>query len=167
MAIVSKRPRWLALVFALLAVAFLASGCSVLQPPSPATTQGSEIKTLYEIVFVVAVVIFVIVEGLILWAVVRYRRRDDELPPQIHGHNVLEVIWTAIPMVIVAALFFVSWQTLNTVDARSASPALKIEAVGFQWQWQFNYPEAGVTVIGLPDAPPRWWSPSARPSSSR
>ncbi|MGZ6269565.1 MAG: cytochrome c oxidase subunit II, partial [Candidatus Limnocylindrales bacterium] len=139
--------------------ALLLGGCaqaiSGLYPPAAATDQGQRIRDLYDIVFAVGVVIFLFVEGLILWAVFRYRRSDQpHLPPQTHGNNTLELIWTAIPMAIVGVLFFVSWQTLNTVDARAADPALKIEVVGFQWQWQFKYPDAGINVIGLPDSPP-------------
>ena len=73
------------------------------------------------IVFVIAAAIFFVVEGLIVWTVIRYRRKpgDDELPPQTHGHNLAEVIWTVVPTIIVIFLFFISWQTLNTVEARS------------------------------------------------
>ena len=76
----------------------------------------------------------------------RYRRRkgDDELPPQIHGNNKLEIIWTAIPIAIVLALFVVSWQTLNTIDARKENPPVRIGVVAYQWQWQFVYAPEGV-----------------------
>ncbi|HEX8938724.1 MAG TPA: cytochrome c oxidase subunit II [Candidatus Limnocylindrales bacterium] len=146
--------------------ALLLGGCSQiagLYPPAAATDQGQRIRDLYDLVFAIAVVIFLFVEGLILWAVFRYRRRDRVgLPPQVHGNNTLEVVWTAVPMAIVAVLFFFSWQTLNTVDARAADPALKVDVVGFQWQWQFSYPDAGVTVIGLPDSPPELHVPAGQ-----
>jgi cytochrome c oxidase subunit 2 len=110
-------------------------------PPDPVTTQGRQINDLYTIVFVIAAVIFFLVEGLIVWTVVRYRRRpgDDELPPQTHGHNLAEVVWTVIPTVIVIFLFFISWQTLNAVEATSPQPDLKVRAVAGQFQWQFDY----------------------------
>lgn len=159
MTMFAQGPKRGALAVGLVALtAMLVAGCSTgfLQPPPPATTQGRETQSLYEIVFAVAVIVFVLVEGLILFAAVRYRRRkgDESLPPQVHGNNVLEVIWTAIPMVVVAALFFLSWQTLNSVDAVSATPQLKISVTGFQWQWQFQYPSEGVTVVGLPGQAP-------------
>jgi cytochrome c oxidase subunit 2 len=159
MTMFAQGPKRGALAVGLVALtAVLVAGCSTgfLQPPPAATTQGRETQSLYEIVFAVAVIVFVLVEGLILFAAVRYRRRkgDESLPPQIHGNNVLEVIWTAIPMVVVAGLFFLSWQTLNSVDAVSASPQLKISVTGFQWQWQFQYPSEGVTVVGLPGQAP-------------
>ncbi len=139
---------------ATLAVAGCSAAPNGLMPPDAATSQGQQIHNLYTLVFVVAVIIFVIVEGLIIWSVIRYRRRSDELPPQIHGNNTLEIIWTAIPMAIVAVLFFLSWQTLNTVDATSNSPALRVNVTGFQWQWMFQYPTANVTIIGEAGSPP-------------
>jgi cytochrome c oxidase subunit 2 len=110
-------------------------------PPRAVTEQGRQIRVLYDIVFWIAAAIFFIVEGLIVWSVVRYRRKPDdiELPPQIHGNNVAEIAWTLIPTVIVAFLFIVSWQTLNSVDAVSARPDLHIRAVAGQFQWSFVY----------------------------
>jgi cytochrome c oxidase subunit 2 len=110
-------------------------------PPEAKTVEGQEIRNLYDIVFGFAVVIFFVVEGLIVWSVLRYRRRpgDDELPPQTHGNNLAEVTWTLIPTIIVIVLFFFSWQTLNSVEATSAQPNLKVRAVAGQFQWQFDY----------------------------
>jgi len=138
-------------------VAACGTGVTVLQPPPAASEQGKATETLYQVVFIIGAVIFFLVEGLILYASVRYRRRkndDGTLPPQIHGSNVLEVIWTVIPIAIVAGLFIYSWQTLNTVDAVSPSPQLNVEVTGFQWQWQFTYPDEGITVVGLPGNQP-------------
>src|SRR5262249_34751667 len=64
---------------------------------------------------------------------------DDTLPPQTHGNNIAEFLWTIIPTIIVIFLFIVSWQTLNAVDAVSANPQTKIRAVAAQFQWQFDY----------------------------
>ena len=149
-------------VMALAAVAVVlvsacGTGVTVLQPPPAASTQGKATETLYQVVFIIGAVVFFLVEGLILFASVRYRRRKDDdgtLPPQIHGSNVLEVVWTVIPIAIVAGLFIFSWQTLNTVDAVSPSPQLKVEITGFQWEWQFTYPDQGITIVGLPDKHP-------------
>lgn len=112
-----------------------------LYPPEAVTTQGAQIRDLYTIVFLIAVVIFFLVEGLIVWTVVRYRRQpgDDSLPVQTHGNAVAEIVWTVVPTIIVAFLFIVSWQTLNAVEAVSAQPDLKIRAVAGQFQWQFEY----------------------------
>jgi cytochrome c oxidase subunit 2 len=119
-------------------------------PPVAVTEQGASIRQLYEIVFVIAAAIFFVVEGLILWTVLRYRRRagDDELPPQTHGNALAEALWTIIPTVIVAFLFIISWQTLNTVEAVSAEPQLRVRALAAQFQWQFDYyDESGENIV--------------------
>jgi cytochrome c oxidase subunit 2 len=110
-------------------------------PPEAKSVEGQEIRGLYDVVFGIAVVIFLVVEGLIVWSVVRYRRRpgDDELPPQTHGNNLAEITWTLVPTVIVIFLFVISWQTLNSVEAASAKPDLKVRAVAGQFQWSFDY----------------------------
>ena len=119
-------------------------------PPPAATAEGREIRNLYDIVFVIAVAIFLVVEGLIVWSVIRYRREpgDDELPPQTHGNNVAEITWTIVPTIIVAFLFVISWQTLNTVEAVSPTPDVKVRAVAGQFAWTFDYlDQDGKTVL--------------------
>jgi cytochrome c oxidase subunit 2 len=113
-----------------------------LYPPIAVTQQGAKIRDLYTIVFLIAVAIFVVVEALIIWSVVRYRRKpgDDTLPPQTHGNNVAEFVWTIVPTLIVIFMFFVSWDTLNAVDTSAAdAQTTKITAQAGQFQWQFDY----------------------------
>lgn len=107
---------------------------------TPVTDRGVATRQLYDIVFVFAVAIFIVVEGAIIWTVFRYRRKegDDALPAQTHGNNLVEVIWTAIPTAIVLFLFVLSWQTLNTVEAKTTSQVY-VRAVAAQFQWQFEY----------------------------
>ena len=118
-------------------------------PPAAVTEQGASIRELYVIVFLIAAIIFFVVEGLILWTVLRYKRRpgDDTLPPQTHGNMLAEALWTIIPTVIVAFLFVVSWQTLNTVEAVSAQPDVKIRAFAAQFQWQFDYYDENDEIV--------------------
>lgn len=125
-----------------------------LYPPVAVTTQGAKIRELYTIVFLIAVVVFFIVEGLIVWTVLRYRRRpgDDALPPQTHGNAIAEIVWTVVPTIVVAFLFVVSWQTLNEIETVSAEPDLKVRAVAGQFQWTFEYLPADWTPDD-PDAP--------------
>ena len=114
------------------------------------TVQGVLIRDLYTIVFLIAAAIFFLVEGLIIWTVMRYRRRpgDDTLPAQTHGNAIAEVVWTVVPTLIVAFLFVISWQTLNTVEIVSAEPQTRINAVAGQFQWTFEYlDESGDNVV--------------------
>jgi cytochrome c oxidase subunit 2 len=142
-------------LIALVGAVFISGWGSTLYPPDPATTQGVEIRGLYDIVFAFAVAIFVVVEGLIIWSVLRYRRRpgDDGLPAQTHGNNLVEVIWTLIPTAIVLFLFAISWQTLSSVDAVSTQPDVRIHAIAGQFQWQFEYLDAGGNKVATQLAP--------------
>jgi cytochrome c oxidase subunit II len=111
-------------------------------PPIAVTEQGAKIRDLYTLVFLIAVAIFVLVEGLIIWTVVRYRRKpgDDSLPAQTHGNNIAEFVWTIVPTLIVIFMFFVSWDTLNAVDTSAAdAQTTRITAEAGQFQWTFDY----------------------------
>ncbi len=136
-----RLPRPAKSLAALVAVALLLAGCAALEPPAAVTAQGQDTRELYDFVFIIAVVIFFLVEGLIVFAVLRYKRKpnDTELPPQIHGNSVLEVVWTIVPTILVVVMFVFSWQTLNQVDAVSPNPTLTVRAVAAQFQWQFDY----------------------------
>ncbi|MBI2763426.1 MAG: cytochrome c oxidase subunit II [Chloroflexi bacterium] len=144
-----------AILIALVLAVFLTGLGSTLYPPKAATSQGREIRGLYDIVFAFAIAIFIVVEGLIVWSVLRYRRRptDVELPAQTHGNNIAEAIWTLVPTAIVLFLFVISWQTLNSVDAVSAQPDVRIHAIAGQFQWQFEYLDGNGTKVATQLAP--------------
>jgi len=136
------------LLIAIVALVFISGFGNSLFPPPPVTDRAHETSQLYNIVFALATAVFVAVEGLIVWSILRYRRRptDIDLPPQTHGNNLVEIVWTAIPTVIVLILFFVSWDTLNKVDATSVAagqqPDVRVHAIAGQFQWQFEYLDA-------------------------
>ena len=136
------------LLIAIVGLVFWSGAGQMLYPPEAVTEEGREISKLYDIVFAIAVAIFIAVEGLIVWSVLRYRRRPDDvdLPPQTHGNNLVEVLWTLIPTVIVLFLFAISWDTLNKVEETSAKqggqPDLHVKALAGQFQWQFEYLDA-------------------------
>ncbi|MDP9341433.1 MAG: cytochrome c oxidase subunit II [Actinomycetota bacterium] len=117
--------------------AILLSACA----PPAITKQGDQTHSLYNIVLVLATVVFVGVEIAIVYNALRYRRRkgDDTMPPQIHGNRNVEILWTAIPSVIVMALFVMSMKVMVDVNHQPANPALTVDITGFQWQWKFDY----------------------------
>jgi cytochrome c oxidase subunit 2 len=135
-------------IAAVLIGVFLVAGCSAdypgFFPQAAVTQQGHETEGLYRFVFTIAALIFVLVEGLIVWAVLRYRRRDDSLPAQTHGNRIAEAAWTIIPAGIVVVLFFLSMQAQDKVEAKVDRPDVVVDVVGFQWQWTMGY--------GCPDA---------------
>jgi cytochrome c oxidase subunit 2 len=143
------------LLAVLVVAVFLTGAGRSLYPPDAATTQAQDTRGLYDIVFAIAVAIFIAVEGLIVWSILRYRRKpgDDELPPQTHGNNVVEVIWTLIPTVIVLYLFAISYQSLNVVNAVDDSPDIRVHAVAGQFQWKFEYLDGGGNVVATQNVP--------------
>jgi cytochrome c oxidase subunit 2 len=145
-----------AILVGLVAAVFLSGLGSSLYPPEAATDTGREVRGLYDITFAFAAAIFLVVEGLIVWSVIRYRRKptDTDLPVQTHGNNTVEIIWTVVPTAIVLILFGLSWQTLTRVDALSAQPDIRIHAIAAQFAWQFEYLDAdGTTVLATQLAP--------------
>ncbi len=140
----------------------LLGGC--LLPPEPKTDAGRDVFNLYIVVLILAGIVFVAVEGFILYAVVRYRRKpgDDTLPEQLHGNTTVEIIWTLIPTVIVFILFGFSIVTLAEVEARVDEPGVTIEVEGYQWNWLFTYPD-GVSVGPQGTEPPTLYVPVGEP----
>ena len=133
----------------ILVLALLSPLQALAQPPSP-LAPGSEnaasVATLFWIVLGIAAAVFVIVEGLLIYAVLRYRRRyPDEVPPQVYGNTRLEVIWTVVPALIMVTLFGL---TLRQLQRERSVPldAMVVEVTGQQWFWEFTYPETNITV---------------------
>jgi cytochrome c oxidase subunit 2 len=138
--------RWLAGT----AVVLAAAGCA----PQSVTEQGQAVYNLYNLFLDLAAVVFLLVSGLVIWSVVRYRRRGDDLPTQTHGNNRLELIWTLIPTVIVLALFVFTIQAQNKVLDRPAKPDVNLTVTAFQWSWRFTYEGTGAEVVGRPETIP-------------
>ena len=147
------------LALAAAATALLTSGCSgrevyeqtfSLGWPSPVTEQG---KTSYELwlgAMAGAVGVGVAVLGLIFFAIVRYRKNGEELPRQVRYNLPIEVLYTVVPFVIIAVLFFYTAVGENKINKLTKKPDVTIGVVGFQWNWQFNYVDAKVQVTGNP-----------------
>jgi cytochrome c oxidase subunit 2 len=138
--------RWLAVTALVLA----AAGCT----PQSVTEQGQAIYNLYNLFMYIAAVVFVVVSGLVIWSVLRYRRRDDELPTQTHGNNKLELTWTVIPTVIVLFLFVVTIQAQDKVLDTSGDPDVDVTVTAFQWSYRFTYEGTGAEVLGTPESVP-------------
>ncbi len=144
------RSRWWALAGAG-AAALLLSGC---QLPAfgayrGATSQGQDAFKLWQLFFIAGAVVFFLVFFLILWAVLRYRRRSDAIPPQTQYHTLFEITYTVLPVILVLVLFAFTFITENEVDALSTRDTLTVNVTAFQWGWQFQYPGYDVKVLGV------------------
>lgn len=122
--------------------------------PRGATRQGRDIFRLWQGSIWIALAVGALVWGLILYCIVRFRRRGDELPKQTQVNIPWEIAYTVAPLLIVAVLFAVNMRTLDRVDHLSADPSLTVAVTAFQWQWRFTYEPAGVEVVGTADQDP-------------
>lgn len=113
----------------------------------PRSDFSAAIDGLFTSIFGWAVVVFVVVEGLLLFAIVRYRARPGAPAPRpLHGHTALEIGWTLAPALI---LVFIAVPTMRTIFATAGDApagALRVEVIGHQWWWEFRYPSLGVTT---------------------
>jgi len=115
----------------------------------PATRQAQDVHTLYYVILALAALVFLGVEGALLWAIVRYRRRPDDRsePPQNEGSSRMIVLFFAIGAVLVAVLFPFGEVTLARVEANP--PAVEeVDVQGSQWQWSAFYPNEGIVTSG-------------------
>lgn len=117
---------------------------------SPASNQSRLLANLFWLTLVLAGVVLVLVEGLLIYSSLRFRRRAPaplREPPQIHGNTRLEVMWAIVPASILIGLFAASIPTLNVLGAPPAD-AMRIKVTGFQFAWDFEYPSANVKTTG-------------------
>jgi cytochrome c oxidase subunit 2 len=112
--------------------------------PRGVTTQSERMYDIWIGSTVAALAVGFFVWGLIFWCVIRYRKKSDEIPAQTRYNMPLEVLYTVIPFLVVAVLFFYTAIVQTDVNRLSANPDVRVEVVGFKWNWQFEYTgEAG------------------------
>jgi cytochrome c oxidase subunit 2 len=116
--------------------------------PNPVTTQGKVVLSLWQGSWIAGLLVGVVVWGLILWAVIFHRKRGDRLPPQVRYNMPIEILYTIVPFVLIAVLFYYTAKDENTIDKLAPHPDVTVNVVGFQWSWEFNYPQYGVTDDG-------------------
>jgi cytochrome c oxidase subunit II len=141
---------WLAAGLASLLLAGCAGSPSQFRPES---VPAQQIFNLFMIVYGIAAVVFVVVEGALVYAVVRYGRKQKEgLPTQIEGHARLELAWTLAPALVLVVVYVLSLQTLRSITTQpTAAPGgpgapLHVRVVGHQWWWEFDYPELNIVT---------------------
>jgi cytochrome c oxidase subunit 2 len=116
--------------------------------PVEASAEAAATDRLFKIMIVIGTIIFLIVEGVLIYSILRFRRKpnDESDGPHMHGSVILEVTWTAIPSVIVAFLALASFQ----VFAQTLTPRdneLTVKVLGQQFVWSFEYPAPRPGVV--------------------
>ena len=110
--------------------------------PTAASRQAGPIDTLWDVLLIVSVPIFVLVETVVLYCVWRFRMRpgeEDEDGPAIHGNTKLEVVWTAVPAVLLVILCAYAYVVLTDIEEAQADRELPVRVVGEQFTWTFYY----------------------------
>ncbi|MFB4315639.1 cytochrome c oxidase subunit II [Actinomadura sp. 21ATH] len=146
-------------------LALTATACSGevkrLGMPEPISDQAERMLTLWQGSWIAAFAVGAVVWGLIIWAVLFHRKRSDDLPPQVRYNMPIEILYTAVPFVIIGVLFYFTARDQNYVEKVTKDPAVVVDVTGFQWSWQFDYREKDASgqektvasVVGTPVDP--------------
>ena len=118
--------------------------------PEQGATAADDIDTLYDVLLIASVPVFVLVMTIAIYCVVRFRARPGDLSDgePIHGNTRLEIIWVTIPFVMVTALAVYGWVVLDDIEAKKPNE-MRVNVIGQQFAWRFEYPEQKVKSSDL------------------
>ena len=144
--------RVVALFLAAVPLALLA-GCTLARYPQSTLNPHSDyawaIQRLLEAQVFWVVIIFVVVETMLVFAVIRFRAKPGAPDPKpVHGNTALEVAWTIAPAIILALIAVPTVLTIFATQANPPKDALHVRVIGHQWWWEFQYPDLGVVTAG-------------------
>ena len=106
------------------------------------TEFNAAIDSLWDKLLFWGTLVFVLVEGILLYTIIRFRRRSDaDEPKHVHGNTALEITWTVAPAIILVFIAVPTVRTIFVTQARAVPNALEVEVVGHQWWWEFRYPQ--------------------------
>lgn len=135
----------LALAAASAAPAYADSGWAELNLPQGVTDISRKIYDLHMLIFWVCVVIGIVVFGAMIWSIITFRKSKGAVPDTTMVHNTkVEVVWTIIPVLILIAMAVPAARTLVEIEDTSKSE-LTIKVTGFQWGWNYDYLDDGVS----------------------
>jgi cytochrome c oxidase subunit 2 len=127
------------------AVIVTAAALSIHWFPKSASGAAGQIDTLYDVLLICSVPVFVLVMTVAIYSVIKFRARpgDTRDGAPIHGHTTLEIVWVTIPFLMVTGLAIYGWIVLNDIGAKKPNE-LVVNVTGQQFIWNFDYPKQGV-----------------------
>lgn len=149
MSISSNRKRRLLIGAGFLMLALFLSACAENAPQDtlrPAGDNARQADDLWNLVFPIAVVIFVIVEFLLVFAVIKFRSKPGRTAAQFHGNTKLEVALTIIPALILAGISVPTVQTIFDLAEEPQGDVLNVTVIAHQFWWEYRYPDLGIVT---------------------
>ena len=145
----SRRGQWVLGTVLIASAVGIALGLSIHWFPPAGSTQADKIDTLYDVLIIASVPVFVLVVSIIVFSVIFFRMRPGqelEDGPPIHGNTRLEVVWTALPAALIAGLCTYAYVVLRDIEkkptaAQAATREMKVKVFGEQFAWTFVYPK--------------------------
>jgi cytochrome c oxidase subunit II len=145
----SRHPRWsvarAVVLAALLGLVPSVVGAQDATPLNPASQSAQVIADLFRFILWTALGVWVIVQGLILYAAIRFKRKNDVQPPQMHGNTRVEIAWTVAPAIVLLVILVYTVQTLG-VTRFSGQADMTVEVIGHQWWWEYRYEGLDITT---------------------
>jgi cytochrome c oxidase subunit II len=111
------------------------------------TDVNRDVDYLFKILIYAGTAVFIFVEGILVWTLIKFRKRPGQPEPvHVHGNTTLEIAWTVIPLVILILIAIPTIKTIFRTQAVARSDALQVEVIGHQWWWEFRYPQYQVVT---------------------
>src|SRR5688572_25237444 len=111
------------------------------------TEFNTAIDALWDELLFWGTIVFVIVEAILIYTIVRFRRRPESPEPEhVHGNTKLEIAWTIAPALILVLIAVPTVRTIFRTQAKAVPNALQVEVIGHQWWWEFRYPQLGIVT---------------------
>jgi len=114
----------------------------------PHGANARQLQNLIKPVFIVAALVFILVQGLIVFCIVKFRERSpDDAPVQVHGNAKAELGWTIAPALILAVIGIFTVVTVFDINTRAAgAEVLQVKVIGHQWWWEYQYPDLNIVT---------------------
>lgn len=136
--------------------ALVLSGCTANEAfffdmPEPASAEAPIIQNLWNGSWIAVWGVGILTWGLMIWSILAYRRRRiNEVPEQTKYNIPIEILYTAVPLIMVLGLFWFTAKDQSEILTLDNDQSQTVNAVGFRWSWAFNYLDEDVYAVGMP-----------------